>query len=117
MTDTSKSSRSTRSSAPTTPEDFPTTPQTIPLAALDQSFVLQMMLDLKAAAAVLKASVDDLKEQSKDHGAEIKQIGRDVHAAKVVIGVVGALILAAFGLVGWVAKAYLDYVASNPHKP
>lgn len=117
MTDTGKSSRPARSNVPTTPEEFPTTPSNIPLAALDQSFVIQMMLDLKGSVAALKESVDSLKEQSKDHGTEIRKIGQDVHAAKVVVSVVGALLLGAIALIGWVAKAYLDYLAVAPHKP
>jgi hypothetical protein len=95
-----------KSSASTGPPNVAVNPPPIPLAALDQSFVIQMMLDLKAAGAALKESVDSLKEQSKDHGAEIRQIGKDIHAAKVV----GAFIVLASGFLGFVLNILVEYL-------
>jgi hypothetical protein len=93
---------------PTTtgPPNVPTTPPSIPLAALDQSFVLQMMLDLKASVASLKESVDSLKDQAKDHGTEIRQISKDVHAAKVV----GAFVVLAASFLGFVINILVEYL-------
>jgi hypothetical protein len=87
MTDTSKSSRSTRSNVPTTPEEFPTTPPPIPLAALDQSFVLQIMLDLKGSMAKLDESISNLKEQYREHDQKLDSVSQEVYAAKRVVTV------------------------------
>jgi multidrug resistance efflux pump len=95
-----------KTSATSGPPNVPVNPPAIPLAALDQSFVLQMMLDLKASVAALKESVDSLKEQSKEHGAEIRQIGKDVHAAKVV----GAFIVLAAGFLGFVINVLVEFL-------
>jgi hypothetical protein len=98
-----------RTGASTGPPNVPVNPPPIPLAALDQSFVLQMMLDLKASVAALKESVDSLKEQSKEHGTEIRQIGKDVHAAKVV----GGFIVVASTFLGFVIKFLVDYLKAK----
>jgi hypothetical protein len=95
-----------RPPATTGPPNVSVTPPPIPLAALDQSFVIQMMLDLKAAGAALKESVDSLKEQSKEHGTEIRQIGKDIHAAKVV----GAFIVLTAGFLGFVLNILVEYL-------
>jgi hypothetical protein len=99
-----------KSSATSTgPPNIPVNPPSIPLAALDQSFVLQMMLDLKGSVEGLKGSVDNLKEQSKEHGQEIKLISKDVHAAKVV----GAFIVLTAGFLGFFIKLLVDYLSAH----
>jgi len=98
-----------RGSVSTGPPNVPVNPPPVPLAALDQSFVLQIMLDLKASVASLKESVDSLKAQSKDHGIEINQIGKDVHAAKIV----GAFIVLAAGLLGFVINILVQYLKTK----
>jgi len=90
------------------PPNVPISPP-VPLAALDQSFVLQMMLDLKASVASLKESVDSLKDQSKEHGTEIRAIAKDVHAAKVV----GAFIVLAAGFLGFVINVLVEFLKKH----
>ena len=87
MTDASKSSRQSRSTTPTTPEDFPTTPSSLPLAALDQSFVLQIMLDLKGSMAKIDESISNLKEQYREHDQKLDSVSQEVYAAKRVVTV------------------------------
>ena len=87
MTDTGKSSRQPRSAAPTTPDDFPAAPSSLPLAALDQSFVIQMMLDLKASMAKLDESISNLKEQYREHDHKLDSVSQEVYAAKRVVTV------------------------------
>ncbi len=67
-------------------------------------------MELKGSMGEVKRAVDDLKEQSKEHGNEIKAIGKDVHAAKAVaksmgmlIAFIGALITIAIAIVGYIA--------------
>jgi hypothetical protein len=72
---------------------------------------------MQATLGGLKEAVDSLKDQSKEHGKELKEIGKDVHAAKVlvkallwIVGVVGALIGIVFG-------AYMREQFSKPSSP
>jgi hypothetical protein len=95
-----------RGSASAGVPNVPTNPPPIPLAALDQSFVIQMMLDLKASLAALKESVDNLKEQTKEHGIEIRQAAKDIHAAKVV----GGFIVVASSFLGFAITILVDYL-------
>jgi len=67
-------------------------------------------MGMQATMGKLTEAVESLKEQSKDHGRELKEIAKDVHAAKVVIGVVGFLIAAAATFLGFVMKALIDYM-------
>lgn len=90
-------------------------PQTYPSG--DYSYILEMVMGMTGTMGKLSEAVESLKLQTKSHGEKLERIGNDVHAAKVVVSVVGALILAAIGFVGWVAKAYLDYLATATHKP
>jgi NAD/NADP transhydrogenase alpha subunit len=62
----------------------------------------------------LSEAVSALKEQTKDHGAKLESLGKDVHGAKVagtvlvwVVGAAGTLIASAIGFLGFVVKAYL----------
>ena len=64
----------------------------------------------------LAEGIRNLTEQSKGHDEELKKVCRDVHAAKVVVGVVGALFVAAATFLGFVVKAYLDYLWRTPVK-
>jgi F0F1-type ATP synthase assembly protein I len=59
----------------------------------------------------LKEAVGSLKEQSKHHGDKLDQIGKDVHAAKVTMGVLSAVVLGAAALIGWVITTY---IAAHP---
>ena len=82
----------------------------------DYSYILEIVMGMVGTVAKLTEAVESLKAQSKSHGDKLEMIGKDVHAAKVVVGVVGTLIIGAIGFVGWVAKAYLDYLGSSGHK-
>ena len=57
----------------------------------------------------LTEAVESLKEQTKDHGKDLKDISKDIHAAKVV----GGFIVLASGFLGFVIKMLLDYVAKK----
>ena len=102
--------------ATTTPH-FPDTLPPPSLPSGDYSYVLEIVMHMQSAMGRLTEAVESLKEQSKDQGKELKTVSSDIHAAKVVVSVVGAIVIALLGLLGWIAKAYLDYLGAAAHKP
>jgi hypothetical protein len=98
----------------TVPTKFADT--TPPLPSGDYSYILEIVMNMTGTMGKLNEAVESLKTQSKSHGEKLEKIGNDVHAAKVVVGVVGTLAAAAIAFAGWVLKAYLDYLAASPHK-
>ena len=89
----------------TTPEDYSVVSSSAASSG-DFSYTLEVVMSMQATLGKLTESVNALKEQSKDHGKELKEISKDVYAAKVlgktllgIVGVVGTLlglILAAY---------------------
>jgi hypothetical protein len=51
----------------------------------------------------LTEAIDSLKTQTKEHSAELRAIGKDVHAAKMVAIVVGTSFTAVIAIVGSIA--------------
>jgi hypothetical protein len=81
----------------TVPTKFPDT--TPPVPSGDYSYVLEIVMNMQTAMGRLQEAVESLKDQSKEQGKEIRDIAKDIHAAKVtgkvllwVVGVVGALL-------------------------
>jgi hypothetical protein len=72
--------RETRSTTPSRIVD--TTP---PLPSGDYSYVLEIVMGMQLSVGKLLEAVDNLKEQSKQHSEDLKGIGRDLHAAKVIM--------------------------------
>lgn len=66
-------------------------------------------MKMQHAMGQLTEAVSGLKVDSKELRSEVSRLSKDVHAAKVVLGVVGSLIAASIAFVGWVVKTYLDY--------
>jgi len=95
-----------RSNTPTTPEEYPTTSFA---PSGDYSYTLEIVMQMQVTMGKLLEAVETLKADSKEHRKELKDIGKDIHGAKVgsrwVIGVCVAL----SGALGWIVKAYLDY--------
>ena len=100
----------TRTAATTTPDDYPVAPPPSKLAAVDHSFVLQAIMEVQVSIGKLTEAVETLKAQSASHGAKIEELGRDVHAAKITIRVVGVLLTAAIALAGWLIKSGITEV-------
>lgn len=94
------------SEKPTTPEDFPTTSSA---PSGDYSYTLEIVMHMKESMGRLLEAVDGLKADSKEVRAELSKVSKDIHAAKVVGGVVGTLIAGAIAFVGWVIDTYLNY--------
>jgi hypothetical protein len=91
-----------------------TNPPTVPM--VDYSFTLQAIMEMQKSVGKLTEAVESLKEQTRGHGHKLDQIGKDVHAAKVVIGVVGSLILVAAGFLGWIINTLFQYLSTHPVK-
>jgi hypothetical protein len=83
-----------------------TTPTVYPSG--DYSYVLEIVMRMQDTLGQLKEAVGSLKEQSKHHGDKLDQIGKDVHAAKVAMGLVAAIIVGAAGLIGWIVTTYIS---------
>ncbi len=92
----------------TTPEDYPVSSSGSALPSGDYSYVLEIVMNMQGTMGKLTEAVESLKGESKHHGEKLDQIGKDVYAAKVVIGVVGALIVLVGGFLGWVITTYIS---------
>jgi hypothetical protein len=99
--------RTARSNTPTTPEDFPTTS---PLPSGDYSYTVEIVMKMQLALGKLTEAIDGPKADSRELRGEVSKLGKDMHAAKVVFGVVGTLIAGAVAFAGWAIKAYLDFI-------
>ncbi len=80
----------------------------------DYSYVLEIVMGMQNTMGKLSEAVDSLKAQSKDQGDKLDRIGNDVHAAKVVMSVVGGIIVLSAGFLGWVIHELLQYLSSHP---
>ena len=94
MPESGKSSRGPKVPNLTTPEAFPTTAPQFPSG--DYSYTVELVSSIQHQLGRLTEAVESLKDQTKEQGAKLGKISQDVHAAKVVIGIVGGFI----GLVG-----------------
>lgn len=97
----------------TTPSRLPdTTPQVYPGQHYD--FILQGVFDIQKTLGRVTEAVETLKTESISQRDKVDQIGKDVHAAKVVVRLVGAAVVLAFAGMGWVIYEILPYVLHSP---
>jgi uncharacterized protein (UPF0335 family) len=68
-----------------------------------------LVSDIQNRLGRLSEAVETLKESSKEHGAELKGMGKDLHAIKIVGGI---LALAASGL-GWIIHEVVQYMSTH----
>lgn len=71
-------------------------------------------MHMQEALGKLTEAVESLKEQSKEHGKELKEIGKDVHAAKAVARTLLWFVGAAGTLLGIILAAYFRQLFSGP---
>jgi|SRR6267378_1716843 len=74
---------------------------------------LEIVMGMHTTIGKLVEAVESLKTQSQRQGDKIDKIGKDVHAAKVVMSVVGGLIVLSAGFFGWLIHEVLLYLASH----
>ena len=86
-----------KESAITPPRMAETTPPQYPSG--DFSYTLEAVMGMQKALGELTEAVNGLKEQSKEHGRELRVATQDIHTAKVLgktllwaVGIVGALL-------------------------
>ena len=72
-------------------------------------------MEMQKAVGQLCEAVNSLKDQGKerdrkldDLAKEVRDVSKDVHAAKVTISVVGALILLIAGFIAWMVNTYIS---------
>ena len=101
-----------RRSTSATPADFPvqTPPQQLPGA--DFSYTVEVVATINLALGKLTEAVDNLKDQTKEQGRELKSISKDIHAAKVA----GGLIAVGTAVLGWFIHEAIQYLSSHPVK-
>jgi F0F1-type ATP synthase assembly protein I len=73
---------------------------------------MQSILEMQRSLGGVENAVKNLESATKGHGDKLDQIGKDVHAAKVTMGVVGAIIVGAAALIGWIVTTY---ISAHPH--
>ena len=67
-------------------------------------------MEMQKTLGQVTEAVTTLKDQSKTHGGKLEQMGKEIHAAKVVIGIVGGFIGLVGVFLGIVLKAVFDYL-------
>ena len=92
---------------PTTPEEYSTFASSSPPGG-DYKLTVDMVGTLQNQLGRLTEAVEGLKATSKEHSSELKQIGKDIHAAKVVAGVLGGLILLVASFIAWLVNTYVS---------
>jgi len=72
---------------------------------------LEIVMGMHTTIGKLVEAVESLKAQSQRQIDKIDQIGKDVHAAKVVVGVLVGIVLTGAALIGWIVTTY---IAAHP---
>jgi len=104
-----KSQRSSRpASGPASSDDFPVTSSYTGHHPGALGYV-ELVADIQNRLGRLTEAVETLKEQSKEHGTELRGIGKDLHAAKMV----GGLLVLAASAVGWVIHEVVQYLSAH----
>ena len=92
-------------SSPTVPSDYPVTS---PFPSGDYSYTVELVGTIQNQLGKLTEAVETLKAQTADHGNKLSEIGKDIHAAKTTLKIVGAIIAALLAFAGWVGNKAVD---------
>jgi hypothetical protein len=114
MVEPGKGSRGPKSTSLTTPEAFPTTAPQLPSG--DYSYTVELVGSIQHQLGKLTEAVETLKTKAESHSKELRDIGKDVHTAKVVMGIVGGIVTIIATFLGIALKAYLDHLWRTPAK-
>jgi hypothetical protein len=85
------------------PQQFPTG---------DYSYTVELVGQIQNQLGKLTEAVESLKQTTKEQGAELKAVGKDIHAAKVV----GTFLIAAASFLGWAIHELVQYLSVHPLK-
>ncbi|MBZ5605776.1 MAG: hypothetical protein LAO79_26035 [Acidobacteriia bacterium] len=98
--------------ASVTPEEYSVaSPASLPSG--DFSYTLEIVMRMQESMGRLTEAVASLKDQSKSHGEKLEAIGKDVHAFKVTVSVVGGLIVIIGGIIAWLVNTYISTHATK----
>src|SRR5689334_7053124 len=100
--------RPSRSRASATPEDYATTASSSVPPGADYKLTVDLVGSLQHELGKLTEAVNSLKEQSRDHGLELKTISRDIHTAKTTVKIVGGILAALLAFSGWAINKAVD---------
>jgi hypothetical protein len=84
------------------------------LSSGEIDLITEIVMGMQESIGKLTEAVDTLKKQSEKHGDKLDSIGKDMYAAKVILGLVGAGIVIGAGWLGIVIKGLVDHLASHP---
>jgi hypothetical protein len=88
---------------------------TSPMPQADYSIhTVQTVLEMQRTLGGVENAIKHLEGTTKDHGDKLDKVGKDVHAAKVVMSFVGGLIVLVGGFLGWTINTLLQYFLSHP---
>jgi hypothetical protein len=86
-----------------------------PLPSGDYSYTVELVSTMNHQLGKLTEAVDSLKDQSRSHGQEIREISRDIHTFKVTATIVGAILAAAIAFAGWAINKGVDAYVQTYH--
>jgi hypothetical protein len=72
---------------------------------------VQTVLEMQRTLGGVETAVRHLEDRSKEYGAKLEQIGKDVHAAKIV----GAFIVLVAGFLGFVIHELIPFLTALKH--
>jgi flagellar hook-basal body complex protein FliE len=101
-----------------TPAQIPqTTPQAF--APADHSFVLQSVMEMQKTLGQLTQAVTTLTEVSKKSKEDLSEVSKDIHAAKVSMKIICAIVSvvgSGVAIVFWkILEAILPMIQLKPH--
>ncbi len=89
------------------PEDITVT-EPSRLQSGDYSYTADLIGSMQNQLGKLTQAVESLTEQSREHGNELKNLSRQIYAAKVAAGVLGGLLLLIGSFIAWIVNAYIS---------
>jgi hypothetical protein len=72
---------------------------------------VQTVLEMQRTLGGVETAIRHLEDRTKAHGDKLEQIGKDIHAAKIV----GAFIVLVAGFLGAVIHELLPFLAALKH--
>jgi hypothetical protein len=95
----------------TNPSRFPET--TPPVQPADYAVhTVQTVLEMQRTLGGVEKAIKNLEDRSKEYGDKLDNIGKDVHAAKVVGGVIAAIM----AVLGWLLHELLPFLSTHALK-
>ena len=90
-----------------TPEDV-AVPEPTSFPSGDYSYTVELVGSMQNQLGKLTQAVESLTGQSGEHGNELKNLSKQVYAAKVVAAVLGGFILLICSFIAWIVNTYIS---------